>query len=113
MILVALIPIFAIILLGFLISRMPISSPEVWQGLERLTYYLFFPALLVNRLLQTNFEVSELLEIGYVLGFALFVFTILFTGLRQFIAKGQGWQAEKHKASLQHFSRDDCSDSSG
>lgn len=28
---------FAIILLGFLISRTPISSPEVWQGLERLT----------------------------------------------------------------------------
>jgi predicted permease len=44
MILGALIPIFAIILLGFLISRTPISSPEVWQGLERLTYYLFFPA---------------------------------------------------------------------
>ncbi len=100
MILVALIPIFAIILLGFLISRMPISSPEVWQGLERLTYYLFFPALLVNRLLQTNFEVSELLEIGYVLGFALFVFTILFTGLRQFIAKGQGSLSSVYQGSI-------------
>jgi len=100
MILEALTPIFAIILLGFLISRTPISSQEVWQGLERLTYYLFFPALLVGRLSQTNFEVNELLEIGYVLGFALFVFTILFTGLRKFIARDQGSLSSVYQGSI-------------
>jgi predicted permease len=100
MILEALTPIFAIILLGFLISRTPISSQEVWQGLERLTYYLFFPALLVSRLSQTNFEVNELLEIGYVLGFALFVFTILFTGLRKFIARDQGSLSSVYQGSI-------------
>lgn len=93
-------PIFAIILLGFLISRTPISSQEVWQGLERLTYYLFFPALLVSRLSQTNFEVNELLEIGYVLGFALFVFTILFIGLRKFIARNQGSLSSVYQGSI-------------
>ena len=100
MILEALTPIFAIILLGFLISRTPISSQEVWQGLERLTYYLFFPALLVSRLSQTNFEVNELLEIGYVLGFALFVFTILFIGLRKFIARNQGSLSSVYQGSI-------------
>lgn len=100
MILEALTPIFAIILLGFLISRTSISSQEVWQGLERLTYYLFFPALLVSRLSQTNFEVNELLEIGYVLGFALFVFTILFTGLRKFIARDQGSLSSVYQGSI-------------
>ena len=90
MILEALFPIFAIILLGFLISRTPISSPPVWEGLERLTYYLFFPALLVSRLSDTRFDADELLDIIYVLGFALLVFTILFTGLRVFIARDQG-----------------------
>ena len=100
MILEALTPIFAIILLGFLISRTSISSQEVWRGLERLTYYLFFPALLVGRLSQTNFEVNELLEIGYVLGFALFVFTILFTGLRKFIARDQGSLSSVYQGSI-------------
>lgn len=100
MILEALTPIFAIILLGFLISRTSISSQEVWQGLERLTYYLFFPALLVGRLSQTNFEVNELLEIGYVLGFALFVFTILFIGLRKFIARNQGSLSSVYQGSI-------------
>lgn len=100
MILEALTPIFAITLLGFLISRTMISSQEVWQGLERLTYYLFFPALLVSRLSQTNFEFNELLEIGYVLGFALFVFTILFTGLRKFIARNQGSLSSVYQGSI-------------
>jgi malonate transporter len=100
MILEALTPIFAIILLGFLCSRTPISSQEVWRGLERLTYYLFFPALLVSRLSQTNFEVNELLEIGYVLGFALFVFTILFTGLRKFIARDQSSLSSVYQGSI-------------
>jgi len=89
MILEALSPIFAIILLGFLVSRTPISNPAVWEGLERLTYYVFFPALLVDRLSNTRIQVEELLDIGYALGLALFVFTILFTGLRKFIAQDQ------------------------
>lgn len=89
MILEALSPIFAIILLGFLVSRTPISNPAIWEGLERLTYYLFFPALLVDRLSNTRIRAEELLDIGYALGLALLVFTILFTGLRAFIAKDQ------------------------
>ncbi len=89
MILEALSPIFAIILLGFLVSRTPISNPAVWEGLERLTYYLFFPALLVDRLSNTRIQMEELLDIGYALGLALFVFTVLFKGLRKFIAQDQ------------------------
>ncbi len=100
MILEALFPIFAIILLGFLISRTPISSPQIWEGLERLTYYLFFPALLLGRLSETNFDLDELLDIGYVLAFSLFVFTILFTGLRAFIAGDQGSLSSVYQGSI-------------
>lgn len=100
MILEALFPIFAIILLGFLISRTPISSPPVWEGLERLTYYLFFPALLVGRLSETSFDADEILSIAFVLGFSLFVFTILFTGLRAFIAKDQGSLSSVYQGSI-------------
>lgn len=100
MILEALFPIFAIILLGFLISRTPISSPTVWEGLERLTYYLFFPALLVGRLSGTSFDADEILSIAFVLGFSLLVFTILFTGLRAFIAKDQGSLSSVYQGSI-------------
>ena len=56
MILSVLTPIFAIILLGFLISRAPVSSQAAWAELERLTYYIFFPALLLVRLSASNFD---------------------------------------------------------
>ena len=39
-------------------------------GLERLTYYLFFPALLISRLSATRFEAAKLLDIGLSLGLA-------------------------------------------
>ena len=85
-----LIPIFCVIVLGFFVSRTPISSKSVWECLERLTYYLFFPALLIIRISAVNFEAAKLLDVGMSLGFALFVFTALFVGLRQFIAKDNG-----------------------
>lgn len=100
MILQALSPIFVIILLGFIVSRTPVSTPPVWEGLERLTYYLFFPALLVSRLSDTRIDIDELLEISYVLIFALFVFTILFAGLRVFIAKEQGSLSSVYQGSI-------------
>ena len=82
-----LIPIFCIIVLGFAVSRTPVSSQSVWEGLERLTYYLFFPALLISRLSVTRLEWAKLHDSGLSLGLALLVFTLLFTGLRRFIAE--------------------------
>ena len=87
MIIEPLIPIFCIIVLGFAVSRTPVSSRSVWEGLERLTYYLFFPALLISRLSVTRFEAAKLLDIGLSLGLALLVFTLLFAGLHRFIAE--------------------------
>ena len=87
MIIEPLIPIFCIIVLGFAVSRTPVSSRSVWEGLERLTYYLFFPALLISRLSVTRFEAPKLLDIGLSLGLALLVSTLLFIGLHRFIAE--------------------------
>ena len=87
MIMEPLIPIFCIIVLGFAMSQTPVSSRSVWEGLERLTYYLFFPALLISRLSITRFEAAKLLDIGLSLGLALLVFTLLFIGLHRFIAE--------------------------
>ena len=70
MIMEPLIPIFCIIMLGFAVSRTPVSSRSVWEGLERLTYYLFFPALLISRLSATRFEAAKLLDIGLALRLA-------------------------------------------
>jgi len=43
----ALIPVFIVILLGYVFRRTRIISDAFWEPAERVTFYLFFPALLV------------------------------------------------------------------
>ena len=44
----ALIPVFLVIALGAALRRTLLPQPHVWEGLERLTYFVLFPALLVT-----------------------------------------------------------------
>ena len=47
-----LLPDFALIVIGWLVCRhTPLNRP-VWDGIERLVYYLLFPALLFNSILR-------------------------------------------------------------
>jgi len=46
----ALAPIFLVIALGIGARRWPVSSDAFWGSAERLTYFVLFPALLVERL---------------------------------------------------------------
>lgn len=43
----ALVPVFVVILLGYLFRRFGIIADTFWEPAERATFYLFFPALLV------------------------------------------------------------------
>lgn len=100
MILSALIPIFAIILLGFLISRTPVSSQAVWSELERLTYYIFFPALLVLRLSDSNFDWEDIVDISKVIVLALFVITVLILSLRKFVSSDSASLSSIYQGSI-------------
>lgn len=48
--LTALTPIISLILLGYVLKRIQFISNEAWSGMERLTYYVLFPALLISTL---------------------------------------------------------------
>lgn len=63
---VLLIPDFSLIVLGCLLMRRDYFDTAFWLGLERLIYYLLFPALLFYSTATTRFnfaEVSKLLTI--------------------------------------------------
>ena len=100
MILSALTPIFSIILLGFLISRTPVSSQAVWSELERLTYYVFFPALLVLRLSASNFHWEDIGDISRVIGLALFVITALILSLRKLVSSDSASLSSVYQGSI-------------
>ena len=52
----AIIPIFGLILLGFVLRRLGFPGRDFWPVSERLTYYVLFPALLVSGMSGRSFD---------------------------------------------------------
>ncbi|WP_028867751.1 AEC family transporter [Psychromonas arctica] len=49
-----LIPIIALIILGFVLKRTKFLPEDTWPGIEKLTYFVLFPALLIRTLGQQS-----------------------------------------------------------
>ncbi len=62
-ILVVLLPVFFLILLGFILGQSGFPGRAFWESAERLTYYLLFPALLVQRIADLSTAANGLAEI--------------------------------------------------
>lgn len=52
----ALLPILALILLGFGLKKADFLHEAAWSGIERLTYFILFPALLIEKLSSQSVE---------------------------------------------------------
>ncbi len=52
----AIAPIVAILILGKLIARTQIISDAGWLGIEAITYYVLFPALIISKLALADFS---------------------------------------------------------
>src|SRR5210317_444321 len=46
----ALVPIIVLIILGYVLKRARFLSEEAWSGIEKLTYFILLPALLIRTL---------------------------------------------------------------
>ncbi|PCH61824.1 MAG: transporter [SAR86 cluster bacterium] len=100
MIVNALAPIFLILLLGFLLKSTVIKSQIAWSSIESLTYYLFFPCLLLLRLGTSNFDGQQLLEIFRVVSVALFLMCLLFVLLRNKFANSMATLSSVFQGSI-------------
>ena len=58
-----LLPDFALILLGAAIHRWMALGEHFWLGLEKLVYFVLFPALLINALLRTRLDLAAALPL--------------------------------------------------
>ncbi|MDN3650719.1 AEC family transporter [Reinekea marina] len=52
----ALIPILVLIALGYLLNKAKFLSAQTWAGIEKLTYFVMFPALLINTLASQQID---------------------------------------------------------
>ena len=59
-----LLPDFALIVCGYLICRHTALARPVWDGAERLVYYLLFPALLFNAIVRNPLALGDALPLA-------------------------------------------------
>lgn len=78
----ALLPIFALIALGYGFRRVGFPGDNFWPPLERLIYYVLFPALLIDRL--ANAELGGFVFSSFL---AALLGAVLFVGALSFLAK--------------------------
>lgn len=56
----SLVPIFALIVLGFILRKSNLIPSEQWRGVELISYWLLFPALLIITLAEAQMSFGEL-----------------------------------------------------
>lgn len=67
-VLAGLVPVFGVILLGYGLARRARFDDRLWPGVERLVYWVLFPALLCERLATATFPAGDALPLAVALG---------------------------------------------
>lgn len=81
-ILAALLPLFTLILMGTALRRAHFPGDAFWPALERLIYFVFFPALLISSLGNAALDAARLLPLFLALTLALAAGSALVFALR-------------------------------
>lgn len=79
----ALAPIFALIMLGYLLRRITFVPDSFWPSAEKSIYYVFFPCLLFSELATADIPFSDLLPMAMAMMAAILVATVLMLGLHK------------------------------
>jgi predicted permease len=66
----SLLPIFCLIGLGFILRWRNVIGEDMWRGVELLGYWVFFPALLAETLIQADLATLPLAEITFTMALA-------------------------------------------
>ncbi|MEH2469504.1 malonate transporter [Nitrobacteraceae bacterium AZCC 2161] len=83
----ALVPVFLLIVLGFVLRRVLLKQDVVWIGLEHLIYYVLFPALLIDTLSRANLASVPIAGVGGALLLAVLVMSALCMALRPLLVR--------------------------
>src|ERR1700682_2658534 len=83
----ALLPVFLLIVLGFVLKRSLLRLETQWHGLERLTYYVLFPVLLIQTLVKADLTKVPVAGVGGALLLAALLMSMLCLALRPLLAR--------------------------
>ena len=87
LVIAALLPVFLLIVLGFVLKRSLLRLETQWHGLERLTYYVLFPVLLIQTLVKADLTQVPVAGVGGALLLSLLLMSLLCLALRPLLAR--------------------------
>ena len=77
----SLIPVFLVIVVGFATRAAGILDAKAWEGFDRVTYYILFPALIGGTLAMTDLSGAPALALGATLAASVLTMVILLLAL--------------------------------
>src|SRR6185295_16280932 len=83
----ALLPVFLLIALGFILKRTLIQPETQWHGLERLTYYVLLPLFLIQTLVKADLSSVPVAGVGGALLFSALAVSMVCLALRPLLAR--------------------------
>lgn len=83
----ALLPVFILILLGVVLRRSLMRLDTQWHGLERLTYFVLFPMLLIQTLVKADLSKVPVAGVGGALLLSALAMSLLCLALRPALAR--------------------------
>lgn len=83
-------PVFLIIVLGAVLHWRGLMAEAGWVGLERATYYVFFPAMIIMTLAKADLRSVPVLAVAASLIGAILIMTVLLLALRPMLARWTG-----------------------
>lgn len=89
-VLAALLPVFLLIAMGFLLKRTLLKHESQWLGLEQIVYFILFPALLIQTTARADLNAVPVLGVGGALMLAVLGVAGLCLALRPVLMKGLG-----------------------
>src|SRR3954453_24051037 len=83
----ALLPVFILIVLGLALKRTLMRLDTQWNGLERLTYFVLFPMLLIQTLVKADLSRVPVAGVGGALLLSALAMSLLCLALRPVLAR--------------------------
>ena len=83
----ALLPVFLLIVLGFILKRTLIRPDTQWHGLERLTYYVLLPVFLIQTLVKADLSTVPVGGVGGAMLLSVLAVSLVCLALRPLLAR--------------------------
>jgi hypothetical protein len=101
----SLLPVFAVIVLGFALRWRAIVPEDMWRGVELLGYWVFFPALLTETMIRADLRALPLTGITLTMLASFFTMVAGLLAARRVIMSGLGLAGPAYSSVFQNATR--------